>query len=645
MSPVAICLHPAAAFTLVSAAQAAGGRPPNVVYIMSDELAYFELGHMGNPYIKTPHIDRFAAEGMRFTHAYAGSPVCAPLRCNLMTGKHAGHASVRANDGGTPLRAGEPTIASLLKAQGYATGGFGKWGCGGRDSTGVPEEHGFDTFFGYYDQVHAHSFYPPYLIHNSEEVPLPGNVGGRSGETYSHYEIMHRGLDFIRAHKDRPFFAYFPITPPHGMYDIPADDPAWDSYAGEAWMQDETIPQDVKNYAAMVTMVDNDLGTVLALLRELELEENTIVFFTGDNGGQDRFRSKQHPRGFFGPNVDPGTGTEFRGGKGNLFEGGLRIPYLARWPGRIAPGMVSDLVFYHPDVLPTLCELCGAATSPDTDGLSFLPTLLGQGEQTRHEFLYWESGSQVAVRSGSGNWKAVKAGKAGAWELYDLAADPSETEDRSADHGDLLKRMQAFAAASHTPAEPGTYTDRSRHERDRWAKWGTAKDAPKPKGAPQKPSGQVHRIEGAGLVPQERVKVHSASSENAGNQKFAVHAIDTDPLTLWHTRFADGVREHPHEIILDLGAPHAISSLHYLARQDGGWNGAFAETEIYVAASADTFPDRPALTTAFAKTKAAQRADLPTPVVGRFVKLRILSEVNGGPWASAAEIAVAGERE
>ena len=180
----------------------AHSRPPNIVYIMSDELAYYELSHMGNPYIKTPRIDTMAKNGIRFTHAFAAAPVCAPLRCNLMTGKHAGHASVRANDGGTPLRADEVTIASLLKKQGYATGGCGKWGAGGRDSTGIPEKHGFDIFFGYYDQVHAHSFYPPYLIRNSEEVKLEGNVGGRSGKTYSHYAIMEQGLKFIEDNRD-----------------------------------------------------------------------------------------------------------------------------------------------------------------------------------------------------------------------------------------------------------------------------------------------------------------------------------------------------------------------------------------------------------------------------------------------------------
>ncbi len=338
--------------------------PPNVVFIMSDELAYYELSHMGNPRIRTPCIDQLAREGIRFTQALAGAPVCAPLRCSLMTGKHMGHASVRANDGGTPLRSDEPTVASMLKPLGYATGGFGKWGCGGRGSTGVPEQHGFDVFFGYYDQVHAHSFYPPYLIRNSEPVKLAGNRGGRTGQTYSHYMIVNEAFEFIRTNKTKPFFCYLPITPPHGMYDIPDDDPAWDVYRDAEWMNDSNVPQDAKNYAAMVTMVDRNVGQVVALLKELNLEDNTVVFFTGDNGGQDRFKSKEYPRGYFGPNVNPSNGVEFRGGKGNLYEGGLRIPFIVRWPGKIKPGRVSELLFYQPDVLPTLAELTGAQRRP-----------------------------------------------------------------------------------------------------------------------------------------------------------------------------------------------------------------------------------------------------------------------------------------
>ena len=257
----------------------------------------------------------------------------------------------------------------MLKQKGYATGGFGKWGCGGRDSTGVPEKHGFDVFFGYYDQVHAHSFYTPYLIRNSEEVVLEGNVGGRTGKTYSEYPIHAAALQFIRENKERPFLCYMPITPPHGMYDIPADDPAWELYKNEAWMRDPTISQDTKNYAAMVSMVDREVGNVLDLLHELGLEDNTIVFFTGDNGGQDRFKSKEHPRGFFGPNVNPENGVEFRGGKGNLYEGGLKIPFLVRWPGVVAANTVRDLVFYQPDMMATIADLTNTKAPEDTDGI------------------------------------------------------------------------------------------------------------------------------------------------------------------------------------------------------------------------------------------------------------------------------------
>ena len=259
-----------------------------------------------------------------------------------------------------------------LESAGYATGGFGKWGCGGRGSTGVPEDHGFDVFFGYYDQVHAHTYYPPYLVRNSEEVPLKNNRGRSDGETYSHYVIHEAAMKFIRDNKDQPFFCYMPITPPHGMFDIPDDDPAWQIYKDKPW------PDQAKRYAAMVTMVDRQVGEVLDLLRELELEDNTIVFFCGDNGGNDYFRDQQHPRGFHNANKHPKTGVEFRGTKGTLYEGGLRIPMIARWPGKIAAGRVSDLLWYFPDVLPTVAELTGTKAPGDIDGISIVPELLGE---------------------------------------------------------------------------------------------------------------------------------------------------------------------------------------------------------------------------------------------------------------------------
>ena len=622
----------------VQAETRAAERPPNIVYIMSDELAYFELSHMGNPYIRTPRIDRMATEGIRFTQALAGSPVCAPLRCNLMTGKHAGHASVRANDGGTPLRAGEPTIASILRDSGYATGGFGKWGCGGRDSTGVPEDHGFDVFFGYYDQVHAHSFYPPYLIRNSEEVELAGNIGGRTGQTYSHYAIMDQAVEFIRENRDQPFFCYLPITPPHGMYDIPADDPAWELYRDADWIKDPDVPQDVKNYAAMVTMVDGNLGQVLDLLRELDLEDNTIVFFTGDNGGQDRFRSKEHPRGFFGPNVNPTTGVEFRGGKGNLYEGGLRIPSIVRWPGKIQPG-VSDLCFYQPDVLPTLAALTGAKAPADIDGLSILPELIGTEaagqQQQQHEFLYWEFGSQVAVRMD--HWKAIQPRPSTLWELYNLEEDISETTDVADQHADILDRMKAFAKESHVPVQAGTYTDRTRHERDRKAKWGSTR------GEADNYQRKVNRIQDKGLIPVTEMKLVRFSSENHGNDRRAVYAIDGNPRTIWHSEFSDKLASHPHELVIDLGAVYEIRGFRYLARQDSGWNGAFAETEFFVSESPDDFGDAVAKAT-FQKDRTSQQADCEQPVRGRFVRVLALSEVNGKPWGSAAEIGAIGSK-
>jgi arylsulfatase A-like enzyme len=611
--------------------------PPNIVYIMSDELAYYELGHMGNPRIRTPRIDQFAREGLRLTNALAGSPVCAPLRCTLMTGKHSGHASVRANDGGTPLRAGELTIASLLKQKGYATGGFGKWGCGGRDSTGVPEEHGFDIFYGYYDQVHAHSFYPPYLIRNSDEVVLDGNSGGRKGQTYSHYKIMDQALDFIEANKDQPFFCYLPITPPHGMYDIPEDDPAWELYRNDAWVQDPNISQDVKNYAAMVSMVDRNVGEVLDLLRELGLEENTIVFFTGDNGGQDRFKSQEHPRGFFGPNVHPKTGVEFRGGKGNLYEGGLKIPFLVRWPDHIEAGRVSDLVFYQPDLLPTLTELTAAETPSDIDGISILPEILGEKATGRpqkpHDFLYWEFGNQVAVRQG--DWKAIRPGTNRPWELYDLATDVSEAINVAADHQDRVTEMVKLAEASHTPVDAGVYLDqqRTRHERDRQAKWGTSGGNPNSGPTP------AHRLSGKDLLPFKEMRVHSVSSESTGNNRLAKHAIDGDPKTVWHTAFAEKIQKHPHQVVVDLGASRSIKGVRYLARQDRGWNGAIAQFEIYLSDDPEQ-ASSPVAQGTWKKSRQPQEVMFEKPQSGRYLTLRALSEVNQGPWASAADIGV-----
>ena len=611
--PLALCLG--------SNLQAAG--KPNIVYIMSDELAYFELSHMGNKYLETPNIDRMAAEGIRFTQALAGAPVCAPTRCTLMTGKHSGHASVRANGGGTPMRAGETTIASMLKKMGYATGGFGKWGCGGRGSTGVPEELGFDTFVGYYDQVHAHSFYPPHIVHNSKELPLEGNSGGRTGKTYSHYVIFDAAKKFIRDNAKKPFFCYLPITPPHGMYDIPESDPSWQHFKDKDW------PGETRNYAAMVHMVDRQVGEVFALLKELGLEDNTLVFFCGDNGGSDRFRNNAHPRGFFSPNLNPMTGVGFRGGKGNLYEGGLRIPMLARWPGKIKPGRVSDLLWYFPDVLPTVAEVTGGEAPTDIDGISVLPELLGREQKKKHELLYWEYGGHTAVRMG--NWKAVRTNQRKKWELYDLSTDLSESKDVVAKHPAIIEKMAAFAKASHVKTVQGKYSDTEAHEKDRWAKWGNARPQPRL-------SAKMKRLPKKGLLASSGWKLASFSSESTTNNRKAVFAIDGKPQTHWHTRWTS---KHPHELVIDLGAQRTVRGLRYLARQDGSFNGGFKDFDFTIGDTPGQFGE-PTLKGAFKKTKEPQEAACKA-TKGRYVRIRALSEVGGGPWASASEIGIIGE--
>ena len=468
MKPLRI-LWPWLALVAVHVDGRAAAAKPNIVYIMADELGYFEPAFMGGKTIQTPNLDRLAAEGMTFMHLLAGSPVCAPTRCNFLTGKHAGHASIRANGGGTALRADEKTIAEILKPLGYATGGFGKWGCGGRDSTGVPEKHGFDIFLGYYDQVHAHSYYPPYLIRNSEEVKLPGNEGLSTGKTYAQYVIHEAALKFIRDHAGQPFFAYLPYTPPHGIFDIPDSDRAWVLYKDKPWTNE------ARRYAAMVTMLDRQVGEVLALLKELKLDDNTLVCFSGDNGANDYFVSPEHPRGVHSGNRHPATGLEYRGRKTTLYEGGLRVPFVARWPGRIAPSSKSEHLAYFPDLLPTVAEVAGATVPAGVDGLSIAPTLFGRAaEQKQHEYLYWEFMGWTAVRQK--NWRAVKPARATQWELYDLSKDPGETKDLAAANPALLAKLIALAEKAHTPAREGTFARTDRHERDRRAKFGKQDD-------------------------------------------------------------------------------------------------------------------------------------------------------------------------
>lgn len=461
---LAACIISPVVNAVDSAAINAEEQPPNIIYLMLDEWGYFESGHMGHTELLTPNIDRFAKEGMRFTNAYAGAPVCGPTRCSLLTGLHAGHMSMRKNDGFSPIRAEEPTLASMLKQHGYVTGGFGKWGIGGRGTSGIPEKHGFDQFFGYYDQVHAHTFYPRYLIRNSEEVPLPGNSGMSfwEGDTHAHVEIFRESIQFIRDNHDERFFCYLPWTPPHGLWGIDDDDPSWQLFKDKPWTAGQQTESDARVYAAFMHMVDRQLGQIMDLLEELGIDDDTVIFLCGDNGGQDYFKSDERPHGFFAPNLNPATGERFRAGKGSLYEGGLKVPFLVRWPKGIKAASVSDHLLYYPDLMPTLAALTGAACPP-TDGLSFAPMLLGQCDQAEHTYLYWEYMTQTAVRMD--DWKAYRRQNR-AWELYDLSSDIEEKQNVATMHPNIVKQLAAHAEAAHRPVEPGEIYDRDLTEKD-----------------------------------------------------------------------------------------------------------------------------------------------------------------------------------
>ena len=434
---------------------------PNIVYIMMDEWGYFESSGMKHPILQTPNIDRMASEGMRFTQFLAGGNVCAPTRSTLMTGQHTGHTTVRNNSGGAALTKSDTTIADVLKQQGYATGGFGKWGLGDAGTTGVPEKHGFDKFFGYYHQVHAHSYYPRYLIRNSEKVMLEGNTGDPYvGSTFAQDLIHAEGLQFIRDNKDGPFFAYMPWTPPHGHWGMPKDDPAWLKYKDKVWdAKNQRGTHDAQTYAAMVEMIDRQIGEVFALLKELNIDDKTIVFVCGDNGGQPYFQNEKHPHGFLAPNLNPVTGERFRGGKGNFYEGGLRVPFLVRWPGKIQAGSTSDHLGYFPDIMPTLAELADCKVPAHVDGISIVPTLIGESaagrsqDSLQHEFLYWEDRKSSAVRMA--HWKAIKPAKNKPYELYNLKNDLQELNNVADKHPEVLQQLMVHAKDAHSTGTSG----------------------------------------------------------------------------------------------------------------------------------------------------------------------------------------------
>ena len=424
---------------------------PNIVFVLADDLGYGDLGCYGQKRIKTPSIDKMAAEGIRFTNHYAGSTVCAPSRCVLMTGLHTGHCLVRNNKevkpmGQMPLKPETVTVAELLKEAGYATGLVGKWGLGGPGSTGVPNRQGFDYFFGYLCQRHAHNYYPEFLFRNTDRIPLPGNKVDNSREDgagmavergqYAYDLCAEEAIKFVERNKDRPFFLYFSPTIPHANNEAGnkgMEVPSLGDYADLDW------PEPQKGHAAMISRLDADVGRLLAKIQELGLDERTLVFFTSDNG--------PHREGGADPNFNDSNGP-LRGIKRDLYDGGIRVPMIARWPGKIRPGTETDHISAFWDFLPTACEAAGIRPPENLDGINYLPTLLGdEARQKKHEYLYWKYSGTRAVRMGK--WKAVGQPSGGRFELYDLEADLGESKNVAADNPQIVVRMKRIMEAAH----------------------------------------------------------------------------------------------------------------------------------------------------------------------------------------------------
>lgn len=454
---------------------------PNIIYIYADDLGYAELGCYGQQKIRTPNLDQIAREGIRFTQHYTSMPVCAPARCMLLTGKHSGHSYIRGNyemggfadslEGGQmPLYPGAFTIGKLLQQSGYQTACIGKWGLGMANTTGSPNEQGFNYFYGYLDQKQAHNYYPTHLWENgvpdrlnnpvidvhrklTPETATPEAFAYYRGNDYAIDKMAQKAQTFIRQNKNRPFFLYLPFTAPHASLQAPeaAVNEYVDKFADRPYLGQQgyaSTPYPRATYAAMITYMDKQIGQIMELLKDLKIDDNTLVMFSSDNGAT------------FNGGVEAAyfqSVGKLRGLKMDVYEGGIREPMLARWPGKIRAGQITDHVSVQYDLLATLAELVSYKQPLSTDGISFLPTLLSQpGNQKKHPFLYWEypeKGGQVAIRMG--NWKAVKTdlrkNRASPWELYDLSHDVSETQNVAAQHSDLLRQFDTIVAREHTP--------------------------------------------------------------------------------------------------------------------------------------------------------------------------------------------------
>ena len=458
-------------FTALASLLRAESAKPNIVYILADDLGYGDLSLLGQTRFDTPNIDRIAKEGMRFSQHYSGSTVCAPSRSCLMTGLHTGRTPIRGNmeiqpEGQYPMPSEAVTVAELLKREGYVTGAFGKWGLGFPGSEGDPLNQGFDFFFGYNCQRIAHNYYPYHLWDNDTRLILDENEGRKEG-VYAPELIQEKTLEFLEANSERPFFCFVPHVIPHA--ELFAPERYMERFRGKFLPElayegvDDgpnfrlgpygSQPESHAAFVAMVTMLDDHVGQILDKLEALGIDDNTLVMFTSDNG--------PHLEGGADPDYFNSNGP-LRGYKRDLYEGGIRVPFFARWPGRIAAGSHSDHISAFWDFLPTVCDFAGVNTPRGLDGISFAPTLLGKGGQQEHSFLFWafyERGGRVALRKG--DWKLVKydvdKNPNAQWELYDLSKDVGETNNVAGYFPEVVNELSKLAENSIEPSPLETF--------------------------------------------------------------------------------------------------------------------------------------------------------------------------------------------
>jgi arylsulfatase A-like enzyme len=432
---------------------------PNIVYILADDLGYGDLSCYGQTKYATPHIDALAKEGILFTQHYAGATVCAPSRSALMTGQHTGHTPIRGNKK-LELPKESITIAEILKENGYKTGAFGKWGLGTAHQEGSPLKQGFDTFYGYLDQALAHHYYPYHLWENDEKIILEKNQGLQKGQ-YAPHLIHKKALTFIENHKNEPFFLYYPSIIPHAELFAPEDylnkfrgkfnpeKPFKGLDEGEKYKKGRYGSQEYPRaaFAAMVTLLDDQVGEIIQKVKDLGLEENTIFIFTSDNG--------PHKEGGADPNYFNSNGI-YKGFKRDLFEGGIRVPMIVKWKGKIKEETKTNHSSAFWDVLPTITDLLNVDLKTETDGVSFLPTLLQNEQQEKHDYLYWEfhelGGRQAILKD---HWKLIKYNvkKTSKFFLFDIENDPSESNNLANKMPKKLEELKVLMASARTESE------------------------------------------------------------------------------------------------------------------------------------------------------------------------------------------------